>query len=95
MVVLRSEDSHRDEFLRQARAVLKPYWESKGYARYEVYAEIGPTGPTGRVVEVNHFPDRAAYQRLSDWVKTATDVPAVEYRNLYEPEFFVLEKRVG
>jgi quinol monooxygenase YgiN len=95
MVAFRCHDDHRDAFLAAARKVLKPFWESKGSSRYEVYAEIGPTGPTGRVVEVNHFPDRDAYQRLSDWVRTATDLPAAEYRHLYEPEFHVLEQRVG
>ena len=95
LVAFRCRDDHRDAFLTAARDVLKPFWESKGSAKYEVYAEIGPTGPTGRVVEANHFPDRESYARMSAWVRSATDLPAAPYKNLYEPEFFVLEQRVG
>jgi hypothetical protein len=87
-------EEHREPFLKAAAEVLKPYWESHGSSRYEVYAEAGPTGPTGRVVEVNHFPDREAYLRLSEGMQGATDVPAWAYRHLYEPTYQILEARV-
>jgi quinol monooxygenase YgiN len=87
-------DEHRETFLETAAKILKPYWEAHGSDRYEVYAEVGPTGPTGRVVEVNHFRDRDAYRRLSEGMKGATDVPAHAYRHLYEPTYQILEHRV-
>src|SRR5438876_328414 len=95
LVAFQCRDDHRDAFLKEARDVLKAYWESRGSDRYEVYAEIGPTGPTGRVVEVNHFRDREAYERMSAHVRAAKDLPAAPYRFLFEPEFQVLEQRVG
>ena len=54
---------------------------------------MGPTGPTGRVVEVNHFPDREAYLRLAAG-STAGDAPVWAYRHLYEPTYQILEQRV-
>jgi hypothetical protein len=87
-------EEHRDVFLETASRVLKPYWEANGSERYEVYAEVGPTGPTGRVVEVHHFRDRDAYLQRSQGMKAVSDVPAYAYRHLYEPSFQILEQRV-
>ena len=94
LVAFHCPEDHREAFLKSAREVLKPYWEARGSDRYEVYAEIGPTGPTGRVVEVNRFRDRESYLKMSEQVKTAKDLPAAPYRWLYQPEFQVLEGRV-
>jgi hypothetical protein len=88
------QDEHRALFLETAAKVLKPYWESHGSDRYEVHVEVGPTGPTGRVVEMNHFRDRDTYLRLAEGAKTAADVPAYAYRHLYEPTYQILEHRV-
>lgn len=94
IVSFHCRDEHRDVFLKAAADVLKAYWESHGSTRYEAYAEVGPTGPTGRVVEVNHFPDREAYLRLAAGQTGATDVPSYAYRHLYEPTYQILEQRV-
>jgi|SRR5687768_5775182 quinol monooxygenase YgiN len=94
IVSFHCREEHRDLFLQTAATVLKPYWESHGSDRYEVYAEVGPTGPTGRVVEVNHFRDREAYRRLSEGARDEPDVPSYAYRHLYEPTFQILEQRV-
>ena len=72
---------------------LKPYWESHGSERYEVYEEMGPTGPTGRLVELNVLPSRDAYHALTQHVRVAGDVPAVAYRHVSEPQFQVMELR--
>ncbi len=94
MVSFHVKEAHRDAFLKAAREVLKPYWESHGTEAYEVYAEIGPTGPTGRVVEVHRLKDREAYARMSDYVRSVKDIPGEPYRWLHDPEFRVLESRV-
>lgn len=88
------EACHKDEFLARASAELKPYWESHGSLRYEVYEEMGPTGPTGRVVELNILQDREAYHAMTEHVRTAGDLPAVPYRHVTEPQFQVMEWRV-
>lgn len=93
LVTFTIEACHKDEFLRRARQELKPYWESHGSERYEVYEEMGPTGPTGRLVELNILPDRDAYQRMTLHVRTAQDLPAVAYRHVSEPQFQVMEWR--
>jgi hypothetical protein len=94
LVTFSIEARHREEFLQRAREELKPYWESHGSERYEVYEEVGPTGPTGRLVEVNLLPDREAYLAMSRFVRTAGDLPGVAYRHTREPQFQVMEWRV-
>ena len=89
LVTFRVRDVHRELFLEQARTRLKPYWESHGADRYEVYDEVGPTGPTGRVTQAYWFPSREAYlamQTLAD-----PDLPREPYRWLFEPQFQVLD----
>ena len=89
LVSFRVRDIHREAFLDQAKSTLKPYWEAHGADRYEVYDDVGPTGPTGRVVQAYWFPSREAYlamQNLSD-----PAMPREPYRWLFEPEFRVLE----
>jgi quinol monooxygenase YgiN len=89
LVSFRVRDVHREAFLKSARERLKPYWESHGALRYEVYDEIGPTGPTGRVTQAYWFRDREAYlamQRVDD-----PALPTEPYRFLFEPEYRVLE----
>ena len=89
LVTFRVREAHRDLFLEQARTRLKPYWESHGADRYEVYDEVGPTGPTGRVTQAYWFASREAYlamQNLSD-----PDVPREPYKWLFEPQFQVLD----
>jgi hypothetical protein len=93
LVTFSIEACHKEEFLRRA-AELKTYWESHGSERYEVYEEMGPTGPTGRLVELNILADRAAYQRMTLHVRTANDLPAVAYRHVAEPQFQVMEWRL-
>ncbi len=94
LVTFRIDPRHREEFLRRAREQLKPYWEAHGSERYEVYEEMGPTGPTGRLVEVNLLADRAAYLAMSQHVKSAQDLPSAPYRLVREPTFQVMELRV-
>jgi hypothetical protein len=93
LVTFRVDSCHRDEFLRRAVAELKPYWEAHGSERYEVYEEMGPTGPTGRFVELNVLKDREAYEAMARHVRTARDLPAVAYRHAGEPSFQVMEWR--
>src|SRR5688572_32249593 len=69
LITFRLRDTHRAAFLEAAERELKPYWESHGVERFEVYDEIGPTGPTGRITQAYWFPDREGYlamQKLSD-----------------------------
>ncbi len=94
LVTFHIEACHKDEFLRRAREQLKPYWESRGSERYEVYEEVGPTGPTGRLVELNVLRDREAYLELSQHVRSAQDLPALPYRHVRDPNFQVMELRV-
>lgn len=91
LITFSIESCHRDEFLRRAREELKPYWEANGSERYEVYAEVGPTGPTGRLVELNVLVDRDAYQKMSQFVRQAGNLPDIAYRHVREPQFQVLE----
>jgi hypothetical protein len=93
LVTFSVETCHRDEFLERAVTELKPYWESHGSERYEVYEEMGPTGPTGRIVELNILKDRDAYEALTKHVRTAADLPAVAYRHVSNPQFQVMEWR--
>ena len=93
LVTFRIKDANRDAFLESARTTLKPYWESHGAERYEVYAEVGPTGPTGRVVQAYWFPSREAYLAMQN--RKDTDAPAEPYRWLFEPEFRVLDLLVS
>ena len=89
LLTFRVSDLHRSLFLETARQQLKPYWESHGADRFEVYDEIGPTGPTGRVTQAYWFPSREAYlamQNLKD-----PDMPREPYKWLFEPEFRVLD----
>lgn len=89
LVTFRVREAHRDLFLEQARTRLKPYWESHGAERYEVYDEVGPTGPTGRITQAYWFPSREAYlamQNLAD-----PDMPREPYKWLFEPQFQVLD----
>ena len=89
LVTFRVRDVHRELFLEQARTRLKPYWETHGADRYEVYDEIGPTGPTGRVTQAYWFPSREAYlamQNLAD-----PEMPREPYKWLFEPQFQVLD----
>jgi hypothetical protein len=94
LVTFDLEACHRDEFLERARTSLKAYWEARGSERYEVYEEMGPAGPTGRLVEVNLLPDAETYQAMSRLVRTANDLPSLAYRHVREPHFQVLEWRV-
>ena len=94
LVTFSIESCHRDEFLQRAKLQLKPYWESHGSERYEVYEEMGPTGPTGRLVEMNVLPNREAYQKMSEFVRAAADLPDVPYRHVRDPEFQVMEWRL-
>lgn len=92
LVTFRVPDVHRDAFLEAARTTLKPYWESHGAERYEIYDDVGPTGPTGRVVQAYWFPSREAYLAMQGLRDPA--MPREPYRWLFEPEFRVLELRV-
>lgn len=94
LVTFSVDSCHKDEFLQRAAKELKPYWESHGSERYEIYEEMGPTGPTGRIVELNVLKDRAAYHALTQHVRTAGDLPAVAYRHVSNPQFQVMEWRV-
>lgn len=94
LVTFTVEACHKEEFLRRAAQELKPYWEAHGSERYEVYEEMGPTGPTGRIVELNVLRDREAYHALTAHVRTAGDLPSVPYRHVSEPSFQVMEWRV-
>ena len=94
LVTFTIDACHRDEFLRRAKEELKPFWEARGSERYEVYEEMGPTGPTGRLVEVNLLEDRAAYAAMSQFVREAQDLPAVPYRHVRDPKFQVMEWRI-
>lgn len=93
LVSFHIDPQHAEEFLRRAGDELKAYWEAQGSERYDVYAEMGPTGPTGRLVEVNLLPDREAYRRMSEHVRRAADLPESAYRHVREPEFQVMEWR--
>src|SRR5437870_5537667 len=89
LVSFRVRDVHREAFLEAARTTLKPYWEQHGAERYEVYDEVGPTGPTDRVVQAYWFASREAYlamRELSD-----PEAPREPYRWLFDPEFRVLD----
>lgn len=88
------ESCHKDEFLRRAEEELRPYWQANGSERYEVYAEMGPNGPTGRLVELNILKDREAYQAMTQHVRTAGSLPNIAYRHAREPQFQVMELRV-
>lgn len=94
LVTFSIDSCHREEFLRRAQEELKPFWESNGSARYEVYEEVGPTGPTGRLVELNELPDREAYLKMSAFVRDANKLPEIPYRVIREPQFQVLELRL-
>ncbi len=94
LVTFQIEARHREEFLERAKEQLKPYWEEHGSERYEVYEEMGPTGPTSRLVELNLLPDRDAYSEMTRLVRTAGDLPAASYRHVREPQFQVMEWRV-
>ena len=57
--------------------------------RFEVYDEIGPTGPTGRITQAYWFASRDAYlamQRLQD-----PQMPTQPYKWLFEPEYHVFD----
>lgn len=89
LVTFRLRDTHRAAFLRAATDELKPYWEAHGVERFEVYDEIGPTGPTGRITQAYWFASRDAYlamQRLQD-----PKMPTQPYKWLFEPEYHVLD----
>ena len=94
LVTFSIEACHREEFLQRAAPELKASWEAHGSQRYEGYEEMGPPGPTGRLVELNVLPDRAAYQAMTLLVRTASDLPAVPYRHVTSPQFQVMEWRV-
>ena len=94
LVSFHVEACHKDEFLRRAKEELKPYWEGKGSQRYEIYEEMGPTGPTGRLVELNVLPDREAYHAMTEHVQSARDLPGVAYRHVRDPQFQIMEWRV-
>lgn len=94
LVTFSIDACHKDEFLARARKDLKPYWESRGSKRYEVYEEMGPTGPTGRLIELNVLPSRDAYHEMTQHVRTAHDLPGVAYRHVRDPQFQVMEWRV-
>jgi quinol monooxygenase YgiN len=89
LVTFRVREAHRAAFLEAARRELKPYWEAHGVERFEVYDEIGPTGPTGRITQAYHFADREAYQRMQTHQDPAA--PTQPYKWLFEPEFRVLD----
>ena len=93
LVTFRLREANRAAFLESARTRLKPYWESHGAERYEVYDEVGPTGPTGRIVQAYWFPTREAY--LAMQTRKDADAPAEPYRWLSDPEFRVLDLVVG
>ena len=93
LVTLSIETCHRDEFLTRAKDELKAYWEAHGSERYEAYEEMGPTGPTGRVVELNVLKDRDAYLQLSRFVQEGEGLPAVAYRHAKPVQWQVLEQR--
>lgn len=89
LVTFRLRDTHRAAFLEAATKELKPYWEGHGVDRFEVYDEIGPTGPTGRITQAYHFASREAYlamQRLQD-----PKMPTQPYKWLFEPEYHVFD----
>lgn len=89
LVTFRVAEQHRALFLDTAKKSLKPYWEAHGAERFEVYDEVGPTGPTGRVTQAYSFPSREAYlamQHLSD-----PNMPREPYKWLFDPEFRVLD----
>jgi quinol monooxygenase YgiN len=94
LVTFSIDARHREEFLERARSELKAYWEAHGSERYEVYEEMGPAGPTGRLVEVNRLRDREAYQAMSRHVKSSGDLPEIAYRHVREPHFQVMECRL-
>lgn len=89
LVSFRLHDRHRAAFLEAAEKELKPYWERHGVERFEVYDEVSPAGPTGRITQAYHFASREAYlamQRLQD-----PAMPAQPYKWLFEPEYRVLD----
>lgn len=90
LLTFRVSGGRREVFLEQARTRLKPYWESHGVQSYEVYDEIGPTGPTGRVVQAFQFADREAYLRMQ--ALEDPDMPREPYKWLFEPEYRVLDR---
>ena len=94
LVTFSIEPCHHDEFLRRASEELKPFWEARGSSRYEVYAEMGPTGPTGRLVEVNELPSRESYLEMSRFVREGANMPDVAYRHVHDAQFQILEVRV-
>lgn len=94
LVTFSIESCQKDEFLRRAHEQLKPYWEAHGSERYEVYEEMSPAGPTGRLVEVNVLRDRDAYTEMSRFVRESGTLPEVAYRHVKEPQFQVMELRV-
>ncbi len=94
LVTFSIESCHKEEFLRRAKEELKPYWEANGSERYEVYEEMGPQGPTGRVVELNILSSREAYQEMTQFVRQAGNLPQIPYRHVSKPQFQVMEHRV-
>src|SRR5262245_54440257 len=89
LVTFKIREGNHDAFLAAARDQLKPYWESHGVERFEVYDEIGPTGPTGRVTQAYWFATREAYLAMQSHTDPA--MPTAPYRWLYEPEYRVLD----
>ena len=92
LATFRVNPAHRAAFLEAARDVLRPYWEAHGVERFEVYDEVGPTGPTGRVVQACHFASPEGYLRMQ--ALDDPGAPAAPYRWLSDPQFQVLDLRV-
>lgn len=93
LVTFSIESCHREEFLRRAQSELKAFWEQHGSASYEVYEEMGPNGPTGRLVEAHVLPDREAYHAMTQFVREGGGLPEVAYRHVREASFQVMERR--
>lgn len=89
LVTFRIGEQHRSLFLDTAKTSLKPYWEAHGVEKFEVYDEVGPTGPTGRVTQAYHFLSREAYLAMQNL--TDPDMPREPYKWLFDPEFRVLD----
>ena len=94
LVTFEIDARHREAFLDRAREELRPYWEARGSKRYEVYEEMGPAGPSGRLVEVNLLEDAAADRSMTAHVREAQDLPASAYRWVRKPRFQVMESRL-
>lgn len=89
LVTFRLREAHREAFLEAAKTELAPYWESHGVERFEVYDEIGPTGPTGRITQAYWFESRDAYKRMQSL--NDPQMPTQPYRWLFEPEYRILD----